>query len=190
MKSANKPLQLETIWRDYQQAIRAFLHSKVSNSDDVEDLQQEILLKTHQNLATLEDSSNIKSWLFQIANRTIIDFYRKRARQDRDGHLQADDLWFEESETDVAQELAQCISPFIQALPSKQAALLDAVELQGESQKALAERSGTSYSTLKSQVQKSRADLRALFEECCHLSLDKHGNVIDFQAKNQSCRNC
>jgi len=190
MKNVNKPLQLETIWRDYQQAIRAFLHTKVSNSEDVEDLQQEILLKTHQNLSTIEDSSNIKSWLFQIANRTIIDFYRKRARQNRDSGLQADDLWFEENEAGIEQELAQCISPFIQALPQKQAALLNAVELQGESQKAMAEKSGISYSTLKSQVQKSRSDLRALFEDCCHLSLDKHGNVIDFQSKNKGCGSC
>ncbi len=190
MKTANPSLSLEQVWAEYQQALKSFLHSKVSNPDDVEDLQQEILLKTYQNLSTIADVSSVKAWLFQLANRTIIDFYRKRARQQRDGELQADDLWFEEQEASLEQEMAECIKPFVNALPAEQSQLLEAVELNGESQKLLAEKVGVSYSTLKSRVQKGRVELKKLFEACCTFQLDKHGNLVDCEAKSKQCGSC
>ncbi|NOH78216.1 RNA polymerase sigma factor SigZ [Vibrio sp. RE86] len=190
MKLADPNLTLEEVWGQYQKALKSFLHSKVSNPDDVDDLQQEILLKTHQNLSSVKDADSVKSWLFQLANRTIIDFYRKRARQQRDSELQAEDLWFEQEEATLEQEMAECIKPFVDALPSDQSSLIDAVDLQGESQKRLAEKVGVSYSTLKSRVQKGRLELRKLFEDCCTLQLDKHGNVMECEAKSNSCGRC
>ena len=67
-------LNLEQVWAEYQQALKSFLHSKVNNTADVDDLLQEILIKTYQNLDKVQDVSSVKSWLFQLANHTIIDF--------------------------------------------------------------------------------------------------------------------
>ncbi|CAH6899866.1 RNA polymerase sigma factor SigZ [Vibrio chagasii] len=194
MNSANSTsLDLEQVWAEYQQTLKAFLHSKVSNSADVDDLLQEILIKTFQNLHKVQDASSVKSWLFQLANNTIIDFYRKHARQQRDSKIDADDLWFADLDhnEEFKQKLSLCIEPFIQALPEQSASLLLAVDIKGQSQKALAEEQNVSYSTIKSRVQKSRGDLKNLFEQCCNLSLDKQGNVIDCELKPESgCGNC
>lgn len=190
MNSANTVLSLESVWSEYQHALSSFLYSKVNNPDDVDDLQQEILIKTYQSLGTIQDVSSVKSWLFQLAHHTIIDFYRKRARQQREGELQAEDLWFEQQEPSLEQEMAACIKPFVDALPAEQSQLLDAVDLQGESQKRLAQKTGVSYSTLKSRVHKGRIELKKLFEQCCTLQLDKHGNLVDCEAKTVGCARC
>ena len=194
MNSANSTsLNLEQVWAEYQQTLKAFLHSKVSNTADVEDLLQEILIKTFQNLHKVQDASSVKSWLFQLANNTIIDFYRKHARQQRDSKIDAADLWFADLDhnEEFKQKLSLCIEPFIQALPEQSASLLLAVDIKGQSQKALAEEQNVSYSTIKSRVQKSHGDLKNLFEQCCNLSLDKQGNVIDCELKPESgCGNC
>lgn len=194
MNSANSTsLNLEQVWAEYQQTLKSFLHSKVSNTADVEDLQQEILIKTFQNLHKMQDASSVKSWLFQLANNKIIDFYRKHARQQRDSKIDADDLWFADLDhnEEFKQKLSLCIEPFIQALPEQSASLLLAVDIKGQRQKALAEEQNVSYSTIKSRVQKSRGDLKNLFEQCCNLSLDKQGNVIDCELKPESgCGNC
>ncbi|WP_394142950.1 RNA polymerase sigma factor SigZ [Vibrio chagasii] len=194
MNSANSTsLNLEQMWAEYQQTLKSFLHSKVSNTADVEDLLQEILIKTFQNLHKVQDASSVKSWLFQLANNTIIDFYRKNARQQRDSKIDADDLWFADLDhnEEFKQKLSLCIEPFIQALPEQSASLLLAVDIKGQSQKTLAEEQNVSYSTIKSRVQKSRGDLKNLFEQCCNLSLDKQGNVIDCELKPESgCGNC
>jgi RNA polymerase sigma-70 factor (ECF subfamily) len=46
------------------------------------------------------------------------------------------------------------------------------------------------YTGVKSQVQKGRSDLRALFDKCCSFTLDSSGNLSDFSEKLSSCKNC
>lgn len=180
-------MELEEIWSLYQRSLKAFLHSKVSNPSDVEDLLQEILLKTHSHIGGLREEDSVKSWLFQIASRTVIDFYRSKGRADE---LDVEDLWYGENEKSVKKELSACIEPFLKGLPEDAANLLRLVDLDGKSQKIYAQELGISYSTLKSRVQKARLALRDLFETCCHYSLDKHGNIIDFEQKPGSCKHC
>ncbi|CAH0990587.1 ECF RNA polymerase sigma factor SigM [Sinobacterium norvegicum] len=177
-------LQLDAIWAEYRSSIEAFLHSRISNRSEVEDLLQEVLIKTYENLTSLKNSQSVKAWLFQIANHAIIDYYRRTAKG---RGLSEDDLWYGGEDDDVRQQLAQCIAPFIQGLPDDEAALLNAVELQGMSQKEYAEVHDLSYSTLKSRVQKSRRDLRALFDGCCQFDLDKDGRLIEFEEKPKPC---
>lgn len=165
---------LQAVWPRSLLCLNGFLSFKISNPADVEDLLQNILIKAYQNIDTLNAQESLKPWLFQIANRTIIDFYRKQANK---RELTAEDLWYEQEEP-AENELASCIRPFVQALPDKYAQLLTAIELEGISQKAYAEKTGVSYSTLKSRVQKSRAELKKLFDQCCSFQLDGRGNAL------------
>ena len=176
-------VNIEEVWLEYQHALRRFLKKKVANSADVEDLMQEIFIKTHKNLHLLNDISKLKSWLFQIANNTIIDFYRARRKQ----HEIPESLITSDNEESVQQDLIDCLTPFIQHLPEPQRALLIAVDLENAQQKVLAEHMGIHYSTLKSRVQTSRKALRELFDECCHFEFDTFGRAIDYQRK--SCNN-
>jgi len=180
-------MRLDNVWQEYGASLRGFLHSRVSNDADVEDLLQEVLIKTHQNLGTLASSEKIKPWLFQITNNTIIDYYRKRGTA---RPISALDLWYSEDGDDIERGLARCVEPFVRALPKKSADLLTAIDLEGQSQKDYAAKAGISYSTLKSQVQRSRAKLRGLFDDCCSLTLDRHGNVVEFQTKAGGCDSC
>ena len=180
-------MDIEQIWSEYQTGLKAFLHSKVSDSTEVDDLLQEILIKTFNGFHTVKSEDSIKAWLYKIANNSIIDFYRKQAKA---RELTAEQLWYVEDDEDIKQSLAECIVPFIEALPSDTAELLTAIDINGQSQKSYAEALGISYSTLKSRVQKGRMELRAVFEKCCYFSLDRHGNLMDFDPKSGNCKNC
>lgn len=180
-------LDIESIWQAYRAKLKGFLHSKVSNPDDVDDLLQEILIKIHQHVGTLNTEEKLKPWLFTIARNVIIDFYRQQGRR-RD--LTEDDLWYESGSILDQHPLSDCIEPIIKGLPSDVAMLLIAVDLEGKSQKKCAQELGISYSALKSRVQRGRVQLRSLFESCCHLELDRHGNVIEYQAKSTFCQRC
>lgn len=178
-------MSLQQLWQEYQSALRGFLHSKVANSDDVEDILQEVLIKTHQHLGDVHQQCKIKPWLFQVANNAVIDFYRKRGSAQQ---READVSWYDEEVSDVIDSFTSCLEPFIKQLPAQQRQLLTAIELDGISQKDYAEQNGISYSTLKSRVKKARELLKKQFDDCCHFELDKHGNVIDYQRKGASCR--
>ncbi|MDD1791789.1 RNA polymerase sigma factor SigZ [Enterovibrio makurazakiensis] len=180
-------MTIETVWGEYQSSVKSFLHSKVSNPDDVDDLLQDILLKTYLHLNEVKDRTKVKSWLFQVANNAIIDFYRQKGRSNQIGH---DDLWFEKEKEQVREDLLTCLLPFIQALPEEDAEMLTSIELHGQSQKAYAEEMGINYSTLKSRLKKSREKINSLFHECCELSLDKNGSVIDYEARQKGDVRC
>lgn len=180
-------MNIQYIWQEYRRHLKAFLHSKVSNPADVEELLQEILLKTHQNIGSLKAHDKLRPWLFKLAHNAIIDFYRQQGRQQT---LSEDELWYGEYSDDIAQKLSECIRPIIKGLPEAVADLIIAVDLEGQSQKALAKEMGISYSALKSRVQRGRVQMRSLFESCCHLELDRQGKVIDYQARSKSCARC
>lgn len=180
-------LHLDAIWAEYKKSLKAFLHSKISEPADVDDLLQDILIKSYQRIGDLKKESSIKSWLFQIANHTIIDFYRK---QGRINGVKEEDLWYEQDVKTVQNELSHCIEPFIQALPAEQAELLKLIDLEGYSQKAYAEEKGIAYSTLKSRVHQGRKALRGLFDDCCQYELDAAGNLLEYQSKGGSCKGC
>ncbi|AZV77989.1 RNA polymerase sigma factor SigZ [Parasedimentitalea marina] len=180
-------MDVEKIWFEYRARIKAFLHSRVSNVADVEDLLQEISIKTFVGISALDDPSKVQSWLFQTAHRTIIDFYRKNGSA-KDMH--ADDLWYSEDEPETRHELERCVEPFIAALPSETAQLLTAIDIEGQSQKDYAAAHGLPYSTLKTRVKNGRRALRSVFDNCCRFTLDSRGNLSEYHSKSDSCENC
>ncbi|KZN41593.1 RNA polymerase sigma factor SigZ [Pseudoalteromonas luteoviolacea] len=173
-------MTIEQIWAQYSQALKAFLHTKVTNPEDVEDLLQEVLLKTHLAIESLHKPTSIKAWLFQIAHNTVIDYYRKNGINN---NAQQDIAWYNKEERNVKKELTQCIKPFIQELPEQSAFLLEVIELEGKTQKQLADEMNVSYSTLKSQVQKARKELHDVFNACCQYDIDRQGNLIEYHRK-------
>ena len=180
-------MKVESIWREYRASLKRFLHKHVADHDDVDDLLQDILIKSYQNLHTVKDIKKVKAWLFQIANNTIIDFYRKRGKA---VNVTAEELWYDQPGEDVVKQLSHCIVPFINALPSQEAQLLTAIEINGMSQKAYAHQHNMKYSTLKSRVQKSRELLLGLYNDCCELSIDQQGNLMGFQEKSANRKGC
>ena len=181
------PTQIEALWREYRAGIKAFLLANVANHADVDELLQDILIKTFKSVGSVKDGAKVKSWLFQVANNTIIDFYRKRAR---DKGLSEEDLWYGDDSPNIHRELSKCLVPFIQALPADEADMLMAIELHGQSQKDYAAEHGISYSTLKSRVQKSRGNLYRLYKGCCVMSLDSKGGLAGCDLKEDSPIKC
>lgn len=180
-------ISIETIWAEYRTSLKAFLTKNVSNPNDVDDLLQDILIKSYKNLEQIQDTKKLKSWLFQIANHTIIDFYRKRATS-HTTELHEDDDWALEESEDMFAQMSDCITPFINGLPQEEADLLTSIEIEGVGQKAYAEQHNIKYSTLKSRVQKSRQSLYGLLNQCCEFQLDTKGNLVAFTPREG--KNC
>jgi RNA polymerase sigma-70 factor (ECF subfamily) len=184
-------MEFKQLWQLYSDRLRQFLQSRVNNREDADDLLQEILIKTYQHLNTVEKPEKLLSWLFGIARNTLIDYYRQShtetARQDMvKGAVSADEE--PEQYEQVRRELSDCIRPFLNQLPDKYREALLAVDLQGKSQKVLAQELGLSHSAVKSRVQRGRSMLKEKFHECCHYELDVRGNLVDYGVKSNSCR--
>ena len=62
-------------------------------------------------------------------------------------------------------------------------------EGEGLSQREVADRLGLSLSGAKSRLQRGRALLRGMLLDCCHLDLDRYGNVVDYEQRRR-CDHC
>ena len=186
-------MEFKKLWQEYSNQLRQFLLSRVDNQADVDDLLQEILIKTYQHLNTVKEPDKLPAWLFQVTRNILIDYYRKfrvdTSRQDIAGRAVLTDREPQQYEQ-VRRELTNCILPFLNQLPDKYREAIEAVDLQGASQKELARELGLSYSAVKSRVQRARSMLKKKFQECCRYELDVRGNLVDFEAKSSSCRSC
>lgn len=171
----------EPHWAELRRALLPFVRSRVPSREIAEDIVHDVFIKIAQRIHDLRDEERLHAWAFRIARNAIVDHYRQTGRETEALPVEIESL---ETETDLTAEVASWLPRFLAELPPSERALLEQVELRGIPQKALAQSSGVPYSSLKSQVQRSRAKLKNLLEDCCRIDFDKHGNVINYESKN------
>jgi RNA polymerase sigma-70 factor, ECF subfamily len=142
-------------------SMRAFAISLTGNIDQADDLVQEAFLRGFSNLSKFEAGTNIQAWLFTILRNQFHTAYRKRKREveDPDGELasrltsppeQEGHLDFEDLKVALAK------------LPLEQREALLLVAAKGFSYEEAAAICGTKLGTIKSRVNRARAQLAEL----------------------------
>ncbi|MEX2601079.1 MAG: sigma-70 family RNA polymerase sigma factor [Balneolaceae bacterium] len=155
-----------------------FIQSKVQSHEDAQDIYQEVIIKLISKSDQLKESQSLKSWLFTIANNQIIDFYRTRKSSVDIDNLPLNS--FTDQEVSSAyKELAGCLSGFINRLPEEYQQIITLSEIQGYSQKEVAEMLGMNYITLRSKVQRGRNRIKKMIYEVCAVVQDSAGGFAD-----------
>src|SRR5574338_331797 len=71
-------VMFEDIWNQMHGRLCWFVCSRVSNTEDAQDLLQDIFVRIYQQRQTIRDTDRLKSWMYQIALIRIFDLYRGR----------------------------------------------------------------------------------------------------------------
>lgn len=182
---------LSVIWNTFNKDLYRYILSRVKDKDVSKDILQDTFIKIQKNISTLKDEKSLKFWIYKITYNSIIDYFRTLNHDRND----LKEIYDENGNTDKTEkedktsELAECIVPFINKLPDKYKEALTLTEFKNYSQLELAEHLGISYSGAKSRVQRAKLKLKEIFEECCNISYDKYGNIIDYKSRNckKSC---
>ena len=180
--------QMEEIWREYQEALRAFVRRRVADEAAADDILQEVFLKMNSGLAALRDGTKLKSWLYRTTRNAVLDHYRSLKP------VMEVPEWLAVPEPDpgetARQELARCLLQMIRQLPEKYLKSVILSELEGLPQRKVAELQSISISGAKSRIQRGRALLRDMLSECCRLYFDRRGNLSDFERRGKNCGRC
>jgi RNA polymerase sigma-70 factor, ECF subfamily len=171
-------------------ALRAELYRFVSRrvpSADADDVVQEALLRIHRGLAKVRDERALVGWLYQVTRNALADHLRARrpneALEAHDDHGDVDGAGGESLDPDgddiAFRLLASCLAPLVAMLPEAYRAAIELVELHGVSQVDAAAQLGLPVSTMKSRVQRGRAQLREMIERCCAIAVDARGHVVE-----------
>ncbi|MBT8484969.1 MAG: RNA polymerase sigma factor SigZ [Phycisphaerales bacterium] len=177
----------EHVWSLMGRDLAAFIRRRVRDEHAAADILQETFLRIHNGIATLRDEERLAGWVYRIARNAISEHVRgARSVTTLDDEAAADAADGGDNHNDA---VGRWLKEMIGSLPPDYRVAMELAEGDGVPQRVVAERLGLSPSGAKSRIQRGRAMLRAMLAECCHLELDRFGNVIGY-ARNRGCAVC
>ena len=155
--------------KKYQKRIHVYAWRKTEDFHIAEDITQETFLQASQKLETLQDPTQFKRWLYQIANRLCIAWFRKN--QLRVSSLEETDLTGIETEAYsrfVAAEYAKTTAEVQRDLVEKLLAKLKRSDrtvitlhyFEDMTSSEISEFLGISENTIKSRLRRARQRLK------------------------------
>jgi RNA polymerase sigma-70 factor (ECF subfamily) len=192
----------EELWQLLHDGLRAFIAKRVNEQVHVDDILQDVFVRVHRQIDTVNDPGRLVSWIYQVTRNTIIDYYRKPGRQreipaglgseieEFSGTPTTSDSAHGGDAGALRSELAGCLRPMIERLSKDYRDAITLVELDGLTQQAAAKRMGISLSGMKSRVQRGRTQLKRLLDDCCLIQLDRRGGVREFEVRETGCDPC
>jgi RNA polymerase sigma-70 factor, ECF subfamily len=168
-------------WEVLGERLGAFIGRRLP-AQDVDDVLQDVLLRIYKGARELTDESRFGPWVYSIARNAVIDRLRRRPVPVVAFDEQVAE-YANPSEALTESPLLDCVTPFVARLPSPYREAITLVELRGLTQHAAAEVVGVSLSGMKSRVQRGRKLMRSMFEECCDLTIDARGRVVDAERR-------
>lgn len=177
---------MEEIYKKYQEDIYRFVRSKVKELSFVDDISQEVFIKAYLNLDSVKDKSKIKTWLLSIANREIMDHFRKKTK-DRN---QVYDFVENESVKQSDHSKEDCLLPIILSLPKRYKAALFLSDIKGLKQKEIADQLKLPLSTVKSQIQRARKLIKQAYVDCCGFEEGPDGTLVGEVKSLDECKVC
>lgn len=179
-------------WQPLQQQLQAFVRRRVRDRDAADDIVQEVFVKLATRLRESRDRTALHAWVFQVARHAVIDWWRTRKPL---VELPADLVGPPDEPPRPGDPewdgLCASFRTFVHALPPKYREAVLLTEYEGLTQKELAERLGIAVSTAKSRVQRGRRHLQKALLDCCSFELDRRGQVIDWQRRDDGgCPEC
>jgi RNA polymerase sigma-70 factor (ECF subfamily) len=157
--------------------LRGFIRSRVRDNATADDLTQETLLKVYRSRTTLLDSQRLEAWLYRIARRTIIDYYRQRKPDEElPANLTGESTDFQDAS--MRDDLNRSLRRFLDELPAAYREPVRLAEFENLPLAKIALRLDLSLTAVKSRVQRGRALLKKKLQACCRFEFDRFGQII------------
>ena len=179
MTELKKYSEISSLWLEYKNGLKYYILKKVKNKDVANDLSHEVLMKIYNSCCSTIKIKNVRSWMFQIAHNTTIDYLKK---QHNFTNIIPES--YDNDEHTVIQEADKIIKPLMKLLPNKYAIPLQLSDIDELKQKEVAQKLNLSLTATKSRIQRARILLKEKIIECSNLEKDEKGNLISLELKS------
>jgi RNA polymerase sigma-70 factor (ECF subfamily) len=169
------------VWENYKVALFGYIKKRVTDHDDAKDILQDVLLKSYQYCANGKTVLYLKSWLYKIAQNTIIDYHKKNNKIVSFNI----DVIAVDHENSIVGEASEYIKVLLKLLPENYSTPLYMSDIEGIDQKIIAQNLGLTLPNTKSRIQRARIKLKERFLECCIVSFGENGEMVSFDIKPQ-----
>lgn len=73
--------EIRKIYKQHFQDVYRFISSFLTDTNDIEDLTQEVFIRLFKSLANFKGQSELKTWIFSIARHVTYDHMKKQKKQ-------------------------------------------------------------------------------------------------------------
>lgn len=172
-------------WTALALEVRRFVATRVGPVD-VDDVVQEVLVAIATHQTRRGEARSVGALALALARRTVAEHHRRRAREHRrlaQAALEPVDPDGEPLEP-AGRALASVLGLFLEGITPAHAEAVRAVDVEGRSQADVARALAIPLSTLRTRVQRGRAELRALVAARCRVELDARGRVLACESRD------
>ena len=163
--------------KDYRGRLMSFIRPKVKNTEDAEDILQEVWYQ-FSNITNISEIVNVGSWLYKVSSNKIIDKYRKKTTEnledfvyeDEDGSFSIKDILLLDESADSELKLFQDevwkqLFSALEELPEKQRLVFTENELNDKTLQQIADEQGENLKTIISRKQYAVKHLRKKLQQ-------------------------
>lgn len=163
---------LEQLYNEYADRVFNTLLSYTKNTEDAEELLQDVFVTIYNSAISFENNSTISTWIYRVAVNKALDFLRKKNSKKRFGifsslyskessEMKYDSIEFVHPGIQLEnQEDAAFLFKAIEALPENQKTAFILTQIEGLPQKKVGEIMEQSRKSIESLVQRAKANLK------------------------------
>jgi RNA polymerase sigma-70 factor (ECF subfamily) len=152
----------------YQNRIFNFVKMMVQNREEAEDLTQEALIKGFNSIGKLQSASSFKSWLFRIANNTVLDSIRRKRIEIADAEESLKETYVDSATPEtriLTEKRTQAVKWALSRLKEEQRRILVLCDLEGLSYREISDALNVPFGTVQSRIFYARRKLKELLDE-------------------------
>jgi RNA polymerase sigma-70 factor (ECF subfamily) len=171
------------IYNEFYPKIKHYL-TRLVGEHEAEDVAQVVFEKVNRNLSTFKGESKISTWIFKISTNAAMDRLKSPSyKRTFSGPLAPVQLQTIENiemanrpdspdQKVIRDEMSDCIREFVDRLPPDFRTIIVLNELEGFTNKEIAEILQISLDTAKIRLHRARAQLKERLESGCDFYLD------------------
>jgi RNA polymerase sigma-70 factor (ECF subfamily) len=176
--------EFSEIYSEFYLKIKRYL-VRLVGENEAEDVTQAVFEKVNKNLPTFKGDSKISTWIFKIATNTALDRLKSPSyRRTPSGPLAPVPLQTVENieivsnkptspdQKVIRDEMSDCIREFVERLPPDYKTIITLNELEGFTNREIAEILEITLETTKIRLHRARAKLKESLESGCDFYLD------------------
>lgn len=167
-------------WTRHEAELRGWLRAHAPVASEVDDILQDVFIKTMNQRERFADILQPRAWLFEVTRNTLTD--RLRA-----GHKSVplpddlDEMPAPQPVTEAVDAMASvCLPRVLSELDAQDREIIELCDLKAMDQATYARLKGLSLPAAKSRIQRARQRMRERMVSVCQVSFDSAGHVDDF----------
>ena len=161
--------QKEAIYRDYHGKVFGYIRSKISNTQDAEDIAADVFLKIYEKLDSFDESkASLLTWIYTITRNTLTDWFRTRCSFEEIPESQDDGCSLEDELCNA--EMLETLTAALESLDERERDIIILRFYSRKTLKEIAENMGISYAYVKILQNKAFEKIKVFLENSSHFS--------------------